>query len=1411
MGYYQGEGVLDCTYCEEDFLKSAKSNIRKFIEVIIGLVIGIGILGLLLSTIIGSLSCLGGCLGCEACLETAACADEIMSDCDIGCSYEEMTQDNIDNANDCVSCDGIDCFGRQGCFSCNGIGDTESCSGKLYYNFKVSYNGEEVSYSIEENDYFYGFSSNEYYQFLGLYSSTGKQFVNGDGEFVNKPRQGMTLYPRFEEYKKGETYYFDFDFSSVDMPMQRVAFQVGSSMSGIPTAPEKVGYVFRGWDLNGRRVISGDGNGKDFHLSDFGISPNNESRYYMLTPVYEPIDCSVVFIIYYNGYSDSYSVNAPYNGTFSDACNLLRNQGISIQEQESFFGWGYNPDSEPESKVAGDTVIQSSMTVYAIIREAVFVNFHYDSPNGTQTISIKLREGQTEVRFSRLTELDVIKEETTYPGYQFMGWHTTSYEVMNEQPVDGIPLVTKNIIKDYYARWQKAQYFISYNVMNYASGQSNELYLDEYYMQSYEQGIRGAEWVERQPGYEFIGWRMPSGEIVEMLPAYTYGNIELTAAFEPHTYKVFMTSSPDSTIPGASSLTPNYAEKDGLAYGSTYTLPKPQRPGWVFKGWYLDGDPNKTIIVGSSGQSKSALTLASLGMETTLEAEASLYSNSENAYVLSMKAAWEVETFTVTFYKDGSIWENQVVEHNERVDLSKVSEPSKDGYNFMGWVYESGIPFDENQEITSDLRLNANFEIQKFTVTFMIESSKGGTLQPYTVDQVEWGKTLQNAIDRLSGNPNDAALHRRLAGWYKEAAYLNSVRETQIIREAITVYAKYDYADLFKFNGDANDQYYYQGETVDFPTATEKTGYTFKGWCTDEACTTTPVWKSVKITSSTARSYYAKYEAIKYTITYQTEGGATHKTANYTIEDTMYGSSYALLNASQAPTKTGYTFSGWREKGSYGLTGQVITSLSNRFGDIVLVAQYNPNEYKVTLMNEGNNEVQPVIFDSSFNFGVPTEKTGYHFIGWSWTNRADDLATDDKGKSLAGKNYAYAQDSVIYPVYAVNVYTVYWRNAETNRLYVTTTAEHFSTLSVGQNIAEVGHSFAGWYTDSQCQTEYQFGQHVIDGELTLYAKFTKNDYQVIFIIGNGVEYNVTLEYGASLAEAMAEAMVRINQYAAQNHYKFVHWEDKDENIQYNEQNTVPAKNLTLKPKFYYPVTVYYWEGTQLVHESDRYYYGDKITEYTYSKTGYTFKGWYSEGTLSSNKLVNFPVTVEDVTRTMTYNYYAKWEANTYTVNYYMDGTHHSTASFKMNQTEVDGGYVLKTLGTTEKPGYVFEGWYLTSDFKGEKISSLDNSRGLQNEDLYKSDTINLYGKWVKATYTITLMKTDGVTVLTTIEVQYGDTVPTLPTLENMSNKLFNGWVRQSDGKKVANQRGVWMDGTYNFTEDVVLIADWYID
>lgn len=1401
MGYYQGEGVLDCTYCEEDVLNTAKSNIRQFIEVIIGIALGLALLSAILSTLIGSISCLGGCLGCEACLETAACADELMADCDADCSYEEMTQDNIDRANDCVSCEGIDCFGRQGCFSCEGVGDCDNWKGMVYYTFTVSYNGNEESYSIAEGDYFYGYSSNDYYRFLGLYSKAGKQFVNEDGEFVNKPRQGMVLYPRFEEYNLGETYYFDFNL--LDYGTTRVGFQVGSSMTGLPTAPTITGYKFTGWYMNESRVIPADATeSREFHLSDFRISLYNENRYYMLTPVYEPIDCKVTFVIYMNGNSDSYSVEASYGDTFAKACRMLKDNYGNIEDNDWFFGWGLTPDADPEEGISANRVIDSGMTVYAIVRQAVYVNFHYMTEYGMQTTPVKLREGQTDVRFSRLTDLEGISDESTYPGYEFIGWFKTEYEVANEQSVDSIPLVSSSTTRDFYARYKKATYKLTYKAMNYALGVLDVLWVEDYEMEDFAKTLHGESELQRQPGYEFRGWRMPNGDVVTNLPAYTYGNIELQAHFLPHTYKISLTSAPGSYVTGTS----NKGEVTGLSYGQDYQLVVPTRAGYVFQGWTYEVGDETIFCTDENGYSKKPLTLESLGLPTTVEEEAKLYKESESTYSITLKAKWAIQTYTVTFMKDGTIYANQEVQNNGHVDLGMITEPRKEGYDFIGWAYASGTQFRETESITSDVTLYAVFAIKKFTVTFMIETTKGGVPVEYKVSEVEWGKKLQEAVAKISGYPDDDGLHRRRVGWYRTASYTSQVRDSELITGDLTVYAKYEYADEYNFD-QMGARYYYVGETVTFPTPAEQPGYRFLGWCTTSALTGTPVWKDVKITSSTAKKYYPKYEAIEYKITYQYENGSVFAVDSYKITD-MANGARPLYGADRAPQKQGYDFIGWK------LGNNVVTELTKRYGDVTLTAQYKAKTYNVSLLDENGSEVtkKTVTYDGTFDFGVPAGKEGYHFIGWSWTNNAGSLATDENGRSLAGKNYTIPNDTVAYPMYAVNSYTIYWWNAATDRLFVKTTAEHFSKIAFGLSVTEEGYTFVGWYTDKECTNAYEFNKHEITGTLTLYAKFDPNDYRVHFVIESGIDYEETLQYGASLADAIEKAMVLVREYEAARKVKFVHWEDKDSRVVYDADSTVPANNLVLCPKFYYPVVVEFIDGSEWIHTSQNYYYGDQITAYSYEKTGYTFKGWYSNGSLNENTRVNFPVTVGDVTSDTTYYYYAKWEANTYTINYYMDGASDSSASFKMNETEEIGGYVLKTFTLQDKPGYIFEGWYLTSDCSGERITTLDNSNGVTNPDLYKSGTIKLYGKWIKATYTITLLDTNG-EVYRTIEIQYGDTLPALPTLENMNNKLFNGWRFKDTNDEATDFNGVWGEQykTYQWTENIVLVAEWWIE
>ena len=111
------------------------------------------------------------------------------------------------------------------------------------------------------------------------------------------------------------------------------------------------------------------------------------------------------------------------------------------------------------------------------------------------------------------------------------------------------------------------------------------------------------------------------------------------------------------------------------------------------------------------------------------------------------------------------------------------------------------------------------------------------------------------------------------------------------------------------------------------------------------------------------------------------------------------------------------------------------------------------------------------------------------------------------------------------------------------------------------------------------------------------------------------------------------------------------------------------------------------------------------------KTGYTFAGWYKDG--------EFTTQVTEITQGTTGNItlYAKWELESYTITYELDGG--------TNAPENPAGYNVETetitLKDPVKTGYTFDGWYKAEDFTGEAVTEITQG---------STGDITLYAKWV---------------------------------------------------------------------------------
>ena len=175
-----------------------------------------------------------------------------------------------------------------------------------------------------------------------------------------------------------------------------------------------------------------------------------------------------------------------------------------------------------------------------------------------------------------------------------------------------------------------------------------------------------------------------------------------------------------------------------------------------------------------------------------------------------------------------------------------------------------------------------------------------------------------------------------------------------------------------------------------------------------------------------------------------------------------------------------------------------------------------------------------------------------------------------------------------------------------------------------------------------------------------------------------------------------------------------------------------------------------------------------VTEYTYgvgatlptaddmTYTGYTFKGWYDNENLTGS-----PVTAISDTETGNKEYWAKWEANAYTVTLNTNGG--TINSGNVTEYTYGVGATLPTADDMTYTGYTFKGWYDNENLTGSPVTAISDTETGNKE---------YWAKWEINQYTITVKPENGKADIT-ITQDYGTQI-TAPTLTREGYQ-FNGW------------------------------------
>lgn len=238
-------------------------------------------------------------------------------------------------------------------------------------------------------------------------------------------------------------------------------------------------------------------------------------------------------------------------------------------------------------------------------------------------------------------------------GYEFVGWTLDGSGMIPAMPLIIYHGTTGDL--RYKAEWRLAEYTITMD-LNGGSGQEKMVYTmtdEEFELQT-----------PTRNGYEFVGWtgeRITTPQTSVKIPKGSTGNKAYTANWKVIRYTITLVTNGGAVIASIP-----YTVEDSV------TLPiPPDRPGYEFSGWTLDG----------SGQFPSTPMIIPKG------------STGDRIY----KAEWRVATYTITYVSHGKAYNWVQYTINNQVYFGTPEEdPSYylPGYTFVGWQIDgvSGTP-----------------------------------------------------------------------------------------------------------------------------------------------------------------------------------------------------------------------------------------------------------------------------------------------------------------------------------------------------------------------------------------------------------------------------------------------------------------------------------------------------------------------------------------------------------------------------------------------------------------------------------------------------------------------------------------------------------------------------------------------
>ena len=565
---------------------------------------------------------------------------------------------------------------------------------------------------------------------------------------------------------------------------------------------------------------------------------------------------------------------------------------------------------------------------------------------------------------------------------------------------------------------------------------------------------------EVEDGYTFDGWKDDEGNTVTFpmnVPVVDEDGLVITPVITPKNYKVIF------NINGKEYASGSYPYKSDIvvpaAPGEDY-LPA----GFDFAGWSKDG---KTVLEDlgkvALGDDANIFEAVLVSLETTYTVK-KVFPNLDGGWdaavtetrkamtgdTVALKAADEyVEGFTVSkitpesdvvrgdgkteiyvYYTRNTV--NVTINGEEKEyffgeKIEAPADPSKDGYDYKGWVDGEGNPVEFPITVPNkDLVIEPVFEAQTKSLSFEVD---GVTVEGYPTTA-----KVDSAIEKPATDPKKDGYN--FVGWVikgTNTTFTGKMPTTDTIYEAKWTADTNTMYTINIYMMDTNGKYTLSTSTISYGvtgTLAEivPNDALLEGFTHDAALS--ELSKTIEGDKSTVLKIY--YARDQYTVTWNVDGLET-KTEVY------YG---AAIVAPETPVKDGYTFKAWDPAIPATMPAENLT----------FTATWNEASYKVTYVVNGVKYEETYKYGDTVTVREEPSVEGMTFEGWY----------DGNDKYEVGSTFTIDKDLIIVANFSKAVYKATFVN-EDGSVFEIIMVEAGDEIPVPTTVpVKKNHKFLGW-------------------------------------------------------------------------------------------------------------------------------------------------------------------------------------------------------------------------------------------------------------------------------------------------------------------------------------------------------------